>query len=198
MALPPLATVEQVGHLLRVDLEADDPAIRFLLDWASELVREHTGQDISAVTGDVVRVTPRRGLIRLPQRPVTAVTALEVLDDPPGTWTVLDPAEWRWSAEDAQVYSPGYGYGYGSGYWNPPRWVSTPPLSMRVTYDHGLDEPPATVAGAVASIAAKLYNMPPGIVSERNGQRGSNFKADQFLSPMELASLSRFRDARLQ
>jgi len=194
--LRPLATVEQVGHLLRADLDPDDPAVTFLVAWASELIRSHVGQTITQVTGDVVTLTPAHGKLTLPERPVTAVTALERLYRPTGLWTPVDAGDWTWDPETGTVFSTaGFNYYSGDPWW-PAEWPYGGPY-MRVTYDHGLEDVPASVAGATASLAAKMYNMPPGIVSERNGQRGANFRAEDFLSPIELASLGRFREARM-
>jgi hypothetical protein len=51
-----------------------------LLDSASAAIRRFTGQTLSEVTSDIVTLEPvNRDTLILPQRPVTAITALTVL-----------------------------------------------------------------------------------------------------------------------
>jgi hypothetical protein len=66
-----------------------------------------------------------------------------------------------------------------------------------VTYTHGLDDVPDGIAGVAASVAARIHNMPPGIVNERNGQRGATFSADSFLTSLEKMTLGQYREARI-
>lgn len=195
--LQPLATVEQVSTLLRVDLPADDPGAQLLIGWASSLIRGHLERTITYVEGDVVTLTPRNGVLQLPEPPVTAVTKLERNDRPvANTWTTIDPADYTVDLERAQVYgTAGYNYYSGDPWW-PTAWP-TYPGGMRVTYNHGLQVVPDGIAAVVASIAARLYNTPPGILNERNGQRGATFRAEEFLTPIELMTLAPYREAKI-
>lgn len=196
MALQPLATVEQVGYLMQTDLPADDPTARFLLGWASQGIRAYLGQDITVVRGDRVTLTGHNGRLTLPQRPVLAVTKLERYDLQPNTWTEIALADYRYDLDEGEVYGvAGFNYYSGDPWW-PTAWPITP-RSMRVTYDHGLDEVPDGIAGVCASIAARLYNTPPGIQNERNGQRGSTFQ-ENVLSSFERLTLGEYREARIR
>jgi hypothetical protein len=196
MALQPLTTVEQVGGLLKVDLPSDDAAAVSALAWASDLVRIYTGQTITRVEDDVVLLTPANGVIELPQWPVVSVSLVEVNDRYDGSlWTPLDPAEYRLDIGRARISGTGSGSYYGYPSW-PYHWP-VHPESFRVTYTHGLDEVPDGIAGATASIAARIMTMPPGILNERNGQRGATFRAEEFLTPMERMTLGNYREARI-
>lgn len=198
MANPqPLATVEQLGIILKVDFEPGDATAAMLLGWASDLVRIWTGQTISRVENDTVLLTPNLGRIELPERPVIAVSLVEVEDRyTQGSWTPLDPQEYRLDIARGRITGTGSGAYYGYPSW-PFHW----PVhneSFRVTYTHGLDEIPDSVAGVAASLAARIHNMPPGIMNERNGQRGATFNtADTALTALEKLSLASFREARL-
>lgn len=198
MANPqPLATVEQLGVILKTDFEPGDSTAVMLLGWASDLVRIWTGQTISLVTDDVVLLTPNLGRIELPEWPVRAVSLVEVEDRyTQGQWSPLDPQEYRLDTARARITGTGSGAYYGYPSW-PYHWP-VHPQSFRVTYTHGLDEIPDAVAGVTAALAARIHNMPPGIMNERNGQRGATFNtADTALTALEKLSLSSFREARL-
>jgi hypothetical protein len=195
--LQPLATVEQLGIILKVDFEPGDPTAAMLLGWASDLVRTYTGQTISRVENDTVLLTPNLGRIELPEWPVIAVSLVEVEDRyTQGAWSPLDPQEYRLDTAAGRLTGTGSGAYYGYPSW-PYHWP-VHPQSFRVTYTHGLDVIPDGVAGVTASVAARIHNMPPGIMNERNGQRGATFNtADQVLTAMEKMTLANFREARI-
>ncbi len=196
MALQQLATVEQLAMILKVDLPADDPGAGFLLGWASDIVRQYVGQQITLVEDDTVLLTPRNGVVELPEWPVREVSLVEVEDRyDTGTFTPLDPQEYRLDGLRNRIRGTGNGSYYGYPAW-PYHW----PVhegSFRVTYTHGLDEVPDGVAGVTAAVAARIHNMPPGIVNERNGQRGATFSPDSFLTALEKLTLGAYREARI-
>ena len=189
--LQPLSTVDRVAHLLKVDLPADDGAAVAALGWASDLVRTYTGQTITRVENDVVLLTPAAGAVELPQRPVISVSLVETVSIyDPALWTVLAPADYRLDTGRSLIRPMTY-----AAYW-PASWPAHEE-SFRITYTHGLEDIPEGVAGATASIAARIMTMPPGILNERNGQRGATFRAEEFLTPMERWTLGNYRDARV-
>lgn len=191
MALPNLATVEQVGLIMQTDLPADDATALFLLGWASDMIREYVDNTITAVAGDVAYLTPAGGELQLPNLPVTAVTQLErELSD--GTWEVVDSTAYRVNLRRGIITPAGY---WGAGYW-PAGWLPRQD-SLRVTYDHGAAVVPTGVAAVAASLAARLYNTPPGVANERNGQRATTYRLEDFLTPMEAVTLGRYREARI-
>jgi hypothetical protein len=72
-----LATVADLEVRLGRVLDGDETArAEALLDGASARVRASTGQQFAAAT-DTARLRVRNGVVRLPQRPATAVTAVE-------------------------------------------------------------------------------------------------------------------------
>lgn len=195
--LQPLATVEQLGAILKVDFEPGDATAALLLGWASDLVRAYTGQQISRVENDVVLLTPQNGVVELDQWPVISVSLVEVEDRyTAGSWSTLLADEYRVDLTRGRIRGTGQGSYYGYPSW-PYHWPVHPD-SFRVTYTHGLDEVPDGVAGVTASVAARIHNMPPGIMNERNGQRGATFNtADQVLTAMEKMTLGQYREARI-
>lgn len=143
-----------------------------LLADASALIRSYTRQQFDQVAGDVIVLRPVGSHLRLPQRPVTAVTSVVALS---GTNTIPDwtvpPGCWQWDGIDlVQV-------------WPSDRsvWVSLPevaydvsgPDTYRVTYDHGYATVPADVVAVCCRmvLAALLApTMTEGLVQERIGQ----------------------------
>lgn len=114
-----LATLADVTGLMPRALDADETArVPALLKAASAKIRNETGQTFDPVTGDVARVRARGGKARLPQWPVTTVTAVS-LERCDGTLEVLSDW-WSWGQTLHGV---------------PNGW-------LRVTYDHGVSGPP--------------------------------------------------------
>lgn len=75
--MPPFATAQDVATILQRDLTAADTAtVETLLDYATAVVKTETGQQFQTATSTIT-VRPRRGKIRLPQRPVTTVVSVE-------------------------------------------------------------------------------------------------------------------------
>ena len=75
-----LATVTDLENRLGRSLDADETIrAEALLDGASARVRSYTGQEFTETT-TTERVMVRNGVIRLPQRPATAVTAVVDMD----------------------------------------------------------------------------------------------------------------------
>lgn len=147
MALPALASVDDLES--RLGRQLDPPEAQraaALLDDASAAVRAYTGQQISAAeTTQRLRVV--NGEIRLPQRPVDEVTAIDDADGNPVAFS------W-WFGDRALLIGP-----Y-------PEWVD-------VTYTHGYVEVPAEIVGLVCNqVARSLGNAPDqtGYTQEQIGQ----------------------------
>lgn len=195
MGHPALATVEQVGAILRIDLEPDDATAGFLVSMASDIVRGYIDQVVTRVVDDVELVTPHNGWITLKQRPVLSVSKLERNEYATDNWTEIPVEEYWTDIEGGRIRAAGTGNYYGYPYWA--HGWPTHERSFRVTYTHGWEVIPDGLAGATALLAARLYNTPPGILNERNGQRGATFQAEQLLSPLERLALGPYRDARI-
>lgn len=152
-----LATPQQVIDLAETD-PTDGTRVAFLLEAASAAVRRYTGQQFTrSATTERLRVG-RNDRLRLPQRPVNAVTTVET---PTGiglaegsTW-VFDGIDELWFSCRPWV-----------GLWYPP---GVPADVVDVTYDHGYDETPADVVAVVCGIVLRAYGSPSeqgGIVQE--------------------------------
>jgi hypothetical protein len=144
VALPPLATPEDLGVHLGEAIAADDARALRILRNASGAVRAAAGyQQFSRVDDDVVVLRGGGPVLELPQRPVIAVTAING----------LTTDQWAWDG--------GQRLGFVSGGW----WGS----AVQVTYSHGYDDIPDDVVGIVLTAAARAWMNPAGLVSETVG-----------------------------
>lgn len=163
MPLPDLATLEDVEARLgsRIDDEQRARIAAALLRDASAAVRLYTGQTFTQVVDDVVMVRVRNGVGRLPQRPVTAVTA--------ATARAFDgsqiPTWFQWDGVQAVRAYP-----------QVPNVFAFEPFTVdlawiTVTYTHGYPDgelPPALV-GIVAQIVGRALGtdlLQSGVQSE--------------------------------
>lgn len=132
-----------------------------LLSDASDIIRAGLGQTISQVVDDQQVLTAAWGVIRLPQRPVTAVTSVALIDGA----TSITVTGWTWDGLDL------IDLGRAT--------TSTAPVSdaqtFRVTYTHGY--PPGQIPGLLLSIvcgaAARTLTAPSlvdGLTGETIGQ----------------------------
>lgn len=154
----------RIGRDLTDDEAARAPAL--LMD-ASSRVRDFTRQDFTAVTGDVVTLRPVGSLLRLPQRPVTAVTAV-VAVQPDGASAVA-LSGWSWDGLDLVDLT--WATAAGDGPW-PAWWHQATPDTYRITYDHGYDPVPNTVVATVCAMVLRTLLSPSltaGMVAERIG-----------------------------
>lgn len=156
------ASVDELGFFLQ-DSTLNVDAAQLALDSATGVIQAATLQTFFLVTGDTVTLPGYRRLILLPQRPVTAVTAISLTDwgfvDYPaayGSWRLTNGyLEWR---GDISSQYPEVDSGAGRSMW--PRLVT-------VTYSHGYTEIPADVKDMCLKLAAERYTNPEGLDSER-------------------------------
>jgi hypothetical protein len=143
----PLATLDDLQDRIGRVLEGDDVTRALaILDDASAAVRSYTGQTISeATTTD--RLQPRRGLLRLPQRPVTAVASVQNTDgiDVSYTW------------DHGSTVNLG-GYGFLNSFEVEP--FRNQRMWLDVTYTHGWETVPADIIAVVCQIAGRAYGRP--------------------------------------
>ena len=136
MPLAPLATVADLqGRLGRVLDPTETTRAGLLLGDASAAVRAYTGQQFTAAT-TTARFAVRGNTVRLPQRPVTAVTAVK---DTSGT-------------------AVGYSWFYGhtvtltAGPWS---------SFVDITYSHGYAEIPGEIVGLVCNLVGRSMSTLP-------------------------------------
>ena len=141
-----LATVAQVEARLARDLTgADETRMARLLDDASAAVRGYTGQEFTSST-TTVRVKAKTGVLFLPQRPVTAVTAVEDTDN--------NALSYQWYGDD-RIYL-----------WSLTpinEWEINVPLKRMVyvdiTYTHGYATVPDDIVAVVCQMAMRAYGV---------------------------------------
>lgn len=163
-----LATTADLESRLGRQLTAAEltQASAWLAD-ASALVRRYTGQQFEVVTGDTITLRPVGSHLRLPQRPVTAVQQVAIIDcdGQPG-----DPITgWCWDGADKIRITGSIIKGIDDPWWP---WNATPE-TFQVVYDHGDAVIPPDVVAVTAGMVLRVLTAPSqtaGMVSERVGQ----------------------------
>jgi hypothetical protein len=147
-----IATPEQLTLLMQ-DSGLDEELATLLLELATGEVQAMTGQRLVEVDGDEIELYVYRNTgmeLTLPQRPVTAVTSVEI----DGT-AVTD---YRWAAGSSRLIRD--------------CWWSTrcpPPSIVGVTYSHGYasdDQGLVPAQSAVLGLARQVASNPSGVQSE--------------------------------
>jgi hypothetical protein len=191
--LPSLATVADFAVILgRTFTPSQETQAQALLDQSSSVIRAFLRQDITyATTTDVFtmrRADPLRdrcsGVVTLPQRPVAAVTRVEV--------DGIQTHDWWLEGEELRVR--GWNWGH-------PPAVHTPP-QVTVTYTHGYDPVPADLAVIAMQAANRVMVNPSAIRSETVGGisttyliPGTGEALGVLLSKTEQKVLARYRRA---
>lgn len=168
----PLATVEDLEARLGRELTpAEEARAEALLADASALVRAWTRQSFAPVEDDELVLRPVGTELRLPQRPVTAVSSVRAVS---GLASVPDLAlpGWTWDGIDIVDIA-----GIDSHIWvSLPAWWEdwgAAPNTYRVVYSHGTDAVPAVVVAVVCQMVLRTLTAPSmteGLVSEKIGQ----------------------------
>lgn len=165
--LPPLATIDDLESRIGSLSDAQSLRAPALLADASALVRGFTRQDFTLVENDEVVLRPIGTFVRLPQRPILAVSDVRAIgrDGQPADASI----GFTWDGAD-KVRVTGHGIPWlGDPFWP---W-DTPPRSFHVTYTHGYENVPPDVKAVVANMALRVLTAPTlteGLVSERIGQ----------------------------
>lgn len=168
-----LATTSDLEDRLGRSLTADE-ALRApaLLADASALVRAFARRHFSEVVDDEIVLRPVGTLLRLPQRPVTAVSQVVALGGGVVPDLTMPRGIWTWDGVDkVDVWPPDTGWLLNL----PERWSDSgwPVDTYRVTYSHGDATVPPDVVAVVCAMANRVLlspSMVEGLVSERIGQ----------------------------
>lgn len=140
------ATAEDVATVIQRDLSAAETAtVEFLLELATAVISSYTGQLFVEDTSTVV-LTPRRGKIRLPQRPVSAVTSVVSASG--------FPVFYEFDGVGTITASPiliANGPDEGT--------LGTSPLT--ITYTHGYETIPDDIRAVTVQVASRAFGMPP-------------------------------------
>ncbi|MGW7296086.1 hypothetical protein ACWGIB_27335 [Streptomyces xiamenensis] len=171
--MDPLATPDDLAARLGRDLTAEEASrAEALLRDASALIRGWTRQDFTAGESTVV-LRPVGTVVRLPQRPVQAVTSVVAVGGSDAIPDIALPTGgWTWDGADkVDIWPPDTSWLLSLPETWADRWGSVD--TYRVTYQHGWDEiPDDVVAVACAMVLRTLLAPSPvaGMVSERIGQ----------------------------
>jgi hypothetical protein len=163
-----LATPDDLKARLGRDLtEAELARAEALLDDASAMIRAYTGQAFDKVTGDVAVLRVQSGTVRLPQRPVTAVTSVVAI----GGAGMPDVAVIDYVFDGIDQIRIGEGtfiINLPAIWWDDDGYPGT----FRITYDHGYDTVPADVVTIVCRMVLRPITAPTlagGVTSETIG-----------------------------
>jgi hypothetical protein len=143
-------------RLGRQATEAEASRILALLEDASATVRLYTGRNFAAGTS-TVRRRAKNGVIRIGERPVTAVTAVENVDG--------DAVSFEWDGLDVVKVWPAAGLD-----WFEREWTSDPAGVYDVTYTAGSNSVPDPIKAVVCQIVGRALGLPP----DESGKQSEN------------------------
>lgn len=167
MALDPLATVDDIETRLGRSVSADFGRVEALIEDASAAVRLYTGRTFTS-TSLTSRLHARGGLIRIPERPVTAVTTVKTLVNGAATinvpfwWDGLNAVHVRWGPNQSN-WGDDTGDASGLGY----RWDSAGGLHtarqpvFELVYTAGAADVPPAVLAVVCGVVLRAYGRNP-------------------------------------
>lgn len=160
--------VDLEARLGRELTPAEQERVEALLGDASALVRSYTGQTFAHVEDDVVVLRAVGGVIVLPQRPVTAVTRVEVIG---GSEALPDftTSDWLFDGIDSiRIGDGGTIINLPEAWWDDDGYPGT----YRVTYSHGYQQVPGDVVAVVCGMVNRTLTAPTmagGVTSETIG-----------------------------
>ncbi len=183
MALPLLATVDELTDYLQQSVPLAPGPAQLALRLASAAIRRHTKQMISFVAGETITTMGGERVLRLPQRPVVVdadnpLTVVELVD---GTGLEIPATEerdfLRYGAElhRGQAWPTsrlmGFPRRYPAGIWAP---------RVKVTYSHGYEEIPDEIVGIALDLAAASMSNPRRLRSEASGAVSVTYTVETF------------------
>lgn len=174
--LESLASIADLEDRLGRELtDAEARRAPALLRDASALVRSYCRQGFDLVEDDSVTLRPIGDRLKLPQRPVVAVTSVSVVggrDDAPD----MALGGWLWDGlDEVQVGAVGWGLAIQ---WDLEFYSGWEPGTYKVVYDHGYATTPDDVVAVVCGMVNRVLTSPTmveGLTSERIGQYGYQF-----------------------
>lgn len=170
--LTPLAQTTDVQNALGRALTADEEArVGFLLDRASQKIRAWSRLQFTQQLADVRVLRIVKSAITLPQRPVTAVSKVQLI----GFDGVLRyPVPFQWDGLDKILFYADYQV------LNLPEiLLNANTTTAEVTYDHGYAAVPDDVVDKTAELVARCLLAPlaPGVQSVQTGPMGYRIAA---------------------
>lgn len=159
------ATAAELGERLGITLTPDETTrADALLTRASGLVQDEARQVIEKVTDDVLTIVGTNDeRIHLPERPVLSVSSITLNGQDVGGW-YLDGNSIVRNGLDIDVRLSVLDAGFG--------W---PFQELEITYSHGFETPPPTVAAIVLEAVVRVWVNPGAVVNERHGSESVQF-----------------------
>ncbi|MFD4797213.1 hypothetical protein [Streptomyces anulatus] len=169
MALPALATLDELAAWMQRERAELPEGAALVLDTASAIVRSEARQRFTRGTSTVA-LSLRDQVVTLPQRPVVSVELVRA------GGRELRPDEFR--------------------LWRDELWFLGSYGSAVVTYSHGYAEVPATVRAIVLTLAGRVLTNPSDLRQESVGSVSVTYAAETIgasLAPIERDQLARYR-----
>ncbi|WP_328439375.1 hypothetical protein OHA71_23845 [Streptomyces sp. NBC_00444] len=184
MALPPLATEEELLAYPGVPPGTPSATAQLALRLASGAIRRETKQTITFVENETVLLEGGQQVLALPQRPVFVDDShpLTVVEIPDGTGIEV-PA-----VENRDFIRLGAELRRGQPLYDLTRYMGWPynrPLGIwadrvRVLYSHGFQEVPDEIVGVCLDLAAATLANPKRLRSEAAGQTSVTYTVETF------------------
>lgn len=160
----------------RADQVVPTDRAKLALESATAMIQAATDQRIVAVTGDVLTLTarPNQWQIWLPERPVNAVTLVEVDG-------VAQTVDVDYYLDGSSLVAKNQAFTAGK--------------TVEITYDHGYTVIPQQLVWICLAVAARLYDNPFGLRQEITGGASWTAATDAGvgLTEADLVSLSPYR-----
>jgi len=200
-SLPPLAELADITARLGRNLtDSETTRVNALLGDASSQVRRYCRKDFLFHSGEVVSIKGDGSTIKLPYRPVVAVSSVIAISgrpdipDIPVSWWVFDDIDEISIAESTAsgvINLPEAWYDYGAF-----------PGTFKVTYDHGYAEVPDEVVMVTANAVLAVLLAPTlaaGVIGETIGAYSYRLERSGgglavALNDADLLALKDFRD----
>lgn len=143
-----IVTGQELADHLGITYDGEDDQLAQAVTMATGVVKAVTHQDFESqtYTDTVLPVSVGDKTVRLPQRPVTAVSSVTLPDA--GALTVDEGYEWDGLSHTVRILAS---------------WEET----ATVTYTAGYETVPDAVKAVILSIAGRLYNNALSVQSER-------------------------------
>jgi hypothetical protein len=168
MALPPLATPEQLAAWMQTDVAGLPGDPELVLDVASQVVRKRARQWFTIGTTSP-ELYPRDGYVEPPQRPVRSIASVVDVDT---------GQETPYKLRRGRVYVG--------------RYVE----AVKLTYTHGYSQVPMDVLGIVLGCASRVLSNPDNLRQETVGSVSLTYAAetvDAALSERDRDALADYR-----
>ncbi|GGV54191.1 hypothetical protein [Streptomyces spectabilis] len=169
MALPALATTDQLAAWMQRERDELPEGAALVLDVASRIVRTEARQNFTRGTSSAT-LYPREGWAALPQRPVISVQEVR------RGGQLVPPDRWQLVRDRVRVLGGDQ--------------------AVTVTYTHGYASVPADVLAVVLTLASRVLTNPSDLRQESVGSVSVTYSAETIgasLAPADRDLLARYR-----